>query len=81
MIPEVGDEFIESLREHCPGGVASVSQEYHAGQPLIIREGPLAGLQAIFQHRMNDAERIAVLLEFLGRQTTIILPADVVEKA
>jgi transcription elongation factor/antiterminator RfaH len=81
MIPELSDEFIESLKEHCPGGVATVSKDYRAGQPVIIREGPLAGLQAIFQHKMNDEERIAILLEFLGRQTTIIVPAEIVEKA
>jgi transcriptional antiterminator RfaH len=81
MIPELSDEFIESLKEHCPGGVATVSHDYRAGQPLVIREGPLSGLQAIFQQKMKDEERIAVLLEFLGRQTTIILPAEFVEKA
>ena len=80
MIPELSDEFIESLKEHCPGGIAIVSEEYRAGQSLIIREGPLAGLQAVFQHKMKDEERIAVLLEFLGRQTTIIVPAEIVEK-
>jgi transcriptional antiterminator RfaH len=81
MIPEVSEEFIQELREHCPGGIATVSPEYRAGEPLVIREGPFSGLQAIFQHKMKDADRIAVLLEFLGRQTTIILPADIVEKA
>lgn len=80
MIPELSDEFIDSLREHCPGGIATASRQFREGEPLIIREGPLSGLQAIFQYQMKDEERITVLLEFLGRQTTIIVPAEIVEK-
>jgi len=81
LIPELSDEFIEGLKHHCPGGIAVIYPEFRTGQRLLIKDGPLAGLQAIFQYRLKDHERIAVLLEFLGRQTTVVLPVHIVEKA
>ncbi|HWO40389.1 MAG TPA: transcription termination/antitermination NusG family protein [Candidatus Eisenbacteria bacterium] len=80
LIPELSDEFIEGFKQNCPGGIAAISPEFHTGERLLIKDGPLAGFQAIFQYKLKDHERIAVLLEFLGRQTTVVLPVHIVEK-
>ena len=49
-----------------------------AGDSVRINEGPFAGLQAIFEKKMKGSERVAVLLELLGRQTRLILPSETV---
>jgi len=38
------------------------------GDPVVIREGPFAGYQAIFDARLSGDERVRVLLSLLSRQ-------------
>ena len=38
------------------------------GDPVIIREGPFAGYQAIFDARLSGDDRVRVLLSLLSRQ-------------
>jgi transcriptional antiterminator RfaH len=45
-----------------------------------ISEGPFAGLEAIFEQKLKGSERVAVLLEILGRQTRIVLPSETIAK-
>ena len=78
-IPEVGDNVVHSLMERCPQGVAQTGlPAFQKGQAVLIREGPLSGLEAVFDEEMAGKERIAVLLEFLGRQTRLIVPSEAV---
>ncbi len=42
------------------------------GQPLIIKEGPFAGLKATFERPMIDG-RVAIVLDLLGRTTRLVL--------
>ena len=78
-IPEVGDNVVDNLMERCPDGVARTGlPAFQKGQPVVIREGPLSGLEAVFDQEMGSRERIAVLLEFLGRQTRLIVPSEAV---
>jgi transcriptional antiterminator RfaH len=80
-IPEVGDHVIASLMERCPQGVAAVGlPSFQKGQAVMIREGPLAGLEAVFDQEMAGKERVAVLLEFLGRQTRLVVPSEAVAR-
>jgi transcriptional antiterminator RfaH len=51
-----------------------------AGDSIRINEGPFAGLEAIFEKKMKGSERVAVLLEILGRQTRLVLPSETVTK-
>jgi transcriptional antiterminator RfaH len=78
-IPEISADVVEGLMARCPEGVALVGPPpLQKGQPVVIREGPLSGLEAVFEQEMAGKERIAVLLEFLGRQTRLIVPAEVI---
>lgn len=78
-IPEVSEETIQGLLARCPNGVAQIGpRPFHPGEPLMIKEGPLSGLDVIFEKEMGGVERVAVLLEFLGRQTRLILPSEMV---
>ncbi|MFQ5851067.1 MAG: transcription termination/antitermination protein NusG [Candidatus Binatia bacterium] len=78
-IAEVGEEIINGILERCPGGVAEIRpRPYHVGEPVLIKEGPLSGLEGIFEREMRGSERVAVLLELLGRQTRLILSSEMI---
>ena len=80
-VAEVGDDIIEGLRERCPGGVAQIDPvKAKPGDIVRINEGPFSGLEAIFEQKLKGSERVAVLLEILGRQTRIVLPSEIIAK-
>lgn len=78
-IAEMEMEAIQILRHRCPNGVAQIQpRTYRAGEPLVIKEGPLSGLEAIFEREMGGSHRIAVLLDLLGRWTRVVLSPEMV---
>jgi transcriptional antiterminator RfaH len=80
-IAEVSEGIIQALHERCPGGVAEIDPlNAKPGEAVRISEGPFAGLEAIFEQKLKGSERVAVLLEILGRHTRIILPSEAVAK-
>jgi transcriptional antiterminator RfaH len=77
----VGGEIVATLRERCPGGIAQIELvSVKPGDPVKINEGPFSGLEAIFEKKMKGSERVAVLLDILGRQTRLVLPSETIEK-
>jgi len=80
-IAEVGENIIEGLRQRCPGGVAEIDPvDAKPGDTVRINEGPFSGLEAVFEQKLKGSERVAVLLEILGRQTRIVLPSETIAK-
>jgi transcriptional antiterminator RfaH len=81
QIAEVAMEIVTSLRERCPGGIAEIDPvSAMPGDAVKINEGPFSGLEAIFERKMKGSERVAVLLDILGRQTRLVLPSEAIEK-
>ena len=81
QIAEVATEIVTSLRERCPGGIAEIDPvSAQPGDAVKINEGPFSGLEAIFERKMKGSERVAVLLDILGRQTRLVLPSEAIEK-
>ncbi len=80
-IAEVGEDVIKALLARCPEGVAEIRlQSYRAGEPVRIREGLFAGLEAVFEREMTGSERVAILLELLGRQTRLVLSREMISR-
>ena len=80
-IAEVGSEIVTGLRERCPEGIAQIElMSAKPGDLVKISEGPFSGLEAIFEKKMKGNERVAVLLDILGRQTRLVLPTETIEK-
>ncbi|MGH7796453.1 MAG: transcription termination/antitermination protein NusG [Candidatus Binatia bacterium] len=80
-IAEVSENIIQTLRERCPGGIAEIDPvSAKPGDVVRINEGPFSGLEAIFEQKLKGSERVAVLLEILGRQTRIVLPGETIAK-
>jgi len=76
MVPEVA---IEELRATLGADrVHVIREELQPGEAVQIAGGAFHGLQAVVTRVMPSRERVAVLLEFLGRQTTVELSGEAV---
>ena len=53
-----------------------IREELRPGETVQIAGGAFHGLQAVVTRVMPSRARVAVLLEFLGRQTTVELPGE-----
>jgi transcriptional antiterminator RfaH len=74
MIPE---QTMEELRQVIgPDELHTISHELSAGDAVRIADGTLRGLSAVISHIMPGKERVAVLMELLGRQTMVELKAS-----
>lgn len=74
MVP---DSAIEELRAMVnDDSVHVIHDEVLAGESVQIASGALHGLRAVVTRAMPGSERVAVLLEFLGRQTTVELSRE-----
>lgn len=51
---------------------------FRPGERVRIREGPLAGLEAIFEEP-RPAERVRILVRFLGQANRAVVPLEVLE--
>ena len=75
--PVVPDGVIAELRAVVGSEqVHVVPDEFEPGEAVRIAGGAFHGLQAVVTRAMPSRERVAVLLEFLGRQTTVEVAAE-----
>jgi transcriptional antiterminator RfaH len=81
-MPALPAGFIERLREleQREGALRIAEPEWAPGQDVSVTEGPFAGLNAVFKTR-SGAERVIVLLEWLGAQRPVELPEQVLAVA
>ncbi len=54
---------------------------FHTGDRVRLTAGPLAGLEAVFVGPMRPAERVRVLLQFLGQEQEALAPVEDLEPA
>ena len=74
--PIVPDAVIEELRISLgTDPVHVIREELQPGETVQIAGGVFHGLRAVITRVMPSRERVAVLLEFLGRQTAVELPS------
>jgi transcription elongation factor/antiterminator RfaH len=74
VVAEVGEDTVELLKARCPQGFAQFEpRPYVRGDKVLIREGALTGLEGVFEREMKGKDRVAVLLELLGRQTRLVV--------
>ena len=73
----IGDSVINELKLHEAQG--DVQPELVSGEAVRINHGPFAELQAIYL-KMDGAERVVLLLNFLQRQQQVSLPLSGISK-
>jgi len=70
--PTVPDPVVESLRTALGGdNLHLIPDEFAPGDSVRITGGVFHGLEAVVTRAMPGKERVAVLLEFLGRQASV----------
>ncbi len=67
VVPDAAIEYLDAeLRQiEEQGGLPTHS--FKPGDEVVIEEGPLAGLRGIFQGPLGPAERVKILIHFLGK--------------
>ena len=61
-------------------GIHEISKDVSPGDKIRIAGGSLHGLEAVVTQVLPGQQRVAVLLDFLGRQTTVEVAADSIVK-
>jgi len=75
VIP-VGEEVIRGLQSLAKGKeVIEIQETFQPGEEVEVAEGTFAGIRALVKVYYPAKERVRVLLEFLGRETEVDLPA------
>ena len=70
--PAVPDAAMHELRAAISGDqIHVISAELQPGEVVQIAGGAFHGLQAVVTRALSGQERVSVLLEFLGTQTTL----------
>lgn len=67
---------IEELKNEMLGEeTREVSYGVHVGDVVEVAEGPMRGLKGIVERLLSGEDRVRVLLEFLGRENRVDVPA------
>jgi transcription elongation factor/antiterminator RfaH len=70
--PTIPEMVIEQLRNAMGGeDTRVVANSFDPGDPVRIAGGPFRDLEAVVVRATPSRKRVAVLLDFLGRQTTV----------
>jgi len=79
--PVIEKAVIEELKLAIgPEELHVISTTLQPGDAVEIAEGAMRGLHAVVSRVLPSRARVAVLLELLGRQTTIEVPANLIIK-
>lgn len=61
-------------------GYIQIGAKLKAGDKVVIKNGPFKNFQGIFERRMNDSERVMILLDTISFQGHISIDQEMVEK-
>lgn len=81
VVPNQAIEMIraELHRIEQEGGMAR--HPFRPGDEVIVEDGPLAGLRGVFQGPVGPAERVHILLRFLGQANRAEVPVSMLRPA
>jgi transcription antitermination factor NusG len=81
IIPDRAIEMIcgELSRIEAAGGLPG--HPFKPGDEVIVEEGPLAGLRGVFHGPVGPAERVHILLHFLGQVNRAEVPVSILRLA
>jgi transcriptional antiterminator RfaH len=68
----VDDKIIESIRLRLENGLVVLhNEQFRMGQVVRIQDGPLRGLEAMFEKEMTGSQRAILLLKALSYQARV----------
>jgi len=75
------DGIVEQIRaREAESGLIEIKPVFSKGQPVIVGEGPFLEQTGLFEC-MNDAERVIILLNLLGREVRVKVPVHSIRAA
>lgn len=73
----VDEEIIESIKSRLQDDCVTVQPpSFKPGQAVQIQDGPLQGLEGIFELEMNDHQRVVLLLRMLSYQARVVVDLE-----
>ena len=79
--PVIPDDVIRELQQAIGADeLRSLPAEFAPGDEVKLIDGAMSGLHAVVARLVPARERVAVLMDFLGRQTMIEVPLDHIVK-
>ncbi len=79
--PVIPEQTMDDLRQAIGATEPhTIAQEFAGGDAVVVADGTLRGLRAVISRVMPGRERVAVLMELLGRQTTVELKTSSIIK-
>ena len=79
--PVISQEIIQDLRQVIgTTDLHTIAPEFSPGDAVQVTEGTLRGLHAVVSRVMPSRERVAILMELLGRQTMVELKTSSIIK-
>jgi transcriptional antiterminator RfaH len=79
--PCIPDQAIQELRARLgPNEMHEISKEFEPGEQIKVAGGLFHGLTAVITQLMPGRDRVLILMDFLGRQTTVEVPVSSIVK-
>ena len=70
----VDESIIHAIRSQATNGVIELSEDrFSPGQIVRIQDGPLCGLEAVFERKLDGTSRAVLLLKAISFQARVIL--------
>lgn len=80
-VPEEAIALVRRQLAHLEAIGGFPKARFQPGERVRIKEGPLAGLEAVFEGPLEPAERVRILIRFLGQCNRAVVPLDILEGA
>ena len=73
----VDESIIQAIRSQATNGVIELSgNRFSPGQVVRIQDGPLCGLEAVFEKKLDGTSRAVLLLKTISFQARVILESQ-----
>jgi transcriptional antiterminator RfaH len=75
----VDDSIIQAIRSQAISGAIEFSENrFFPGQVVRIQDGPLCGLEAVFEKKLDGTSRAVLLLKAISFQARVVLETQLV---
>ena len=81
VVPDTAIALINQELDRIEAAGGLPSHPFRPGDEVVIDSGPMAGLRGVFQGPVGPAERVHILLRFLGQVNRTEVPVEVLRPA
>lgn len=81
VVPDAAIDLVSSNLEQIEAQGGLPTHHFKPGDAVVIDQGPLAGLRGIFKGPLGPAERVQILIHFLGEVNRAEVPVQALRPA